>query len=155
MVKPAFDRLPIEIWVSDRKLGATADCLCIYHGSPAECSQFVDALSELEVEDAPARRTLTFAPCSRKSPVGKLTFSFVAPTEALRVMHIRRENEAVIIQVTRDGLSLLRNAFSSWQEGAEDFGIASRHSSLAARQLGKLDRESSEIWFWGPRYTGP
>ncbi|GEM_PF-2335171 len=37
----------------------------------------------------------------------------------------------------------------SWLAGAEDFGVSPRHSSHKTIDLGKLDRESGELWFWG------
>ena len=59
------------------------------------------------------------------------------------------------IEMTSDGLTLLASAIRSWLAGAEDFGVSSRKSKPKPKQLGKLDRESGELWFWGPFYAGP
>ena len=73
----------------------------------------------------------------------------------LQVLSIRCDSDAAIIEMTDDGLELMINAFTSWHSGAEDFGVSPRHFNLNPRAFGKLDRESGELWFWGPGYAGP
>jgi hypothetical protein len=80
---------------------------------------------------------------------------FVAPNENLRVMNVRCEGDTATIQFTSVGLSLLVNAFESWLGGGEDFGVSPLHSSRKRSELGTLDHESGEVWFWGPGYVGP
>lgn len=70
-------------------------------------------------------------------------------------MSIRHDKETAAIEMTDQGLGLMTDAITSWLGGAEDFGIAPDHSGLKPKQLGKLDRESAELWFWGPGYYAP
>jgi hypothetical protein len=70
-------------------------------------------------------------------------------------MYVGWERESATIEMTEEGHTLLSAALSSWLAGAEDFGVSPRHSSLSPKNLGALDRESMEIWFWGPGYAGP
>lgn len=150
-----LDNLPIDVWVDDRKLGVAQPSLCLFHKSPAIGGQFLEALAELKQNGCPGKRTLTFAPSSRKKAIGKLTLSFVAASDDLKVMNVQCQRDTATIRFTSDGLALLVAAFTSWLGGAEDFGVSPRHSPLDARQLGKLDLESGEVWFWGPGYVAP
>lgn len=54
-----------------------------------------------------------------------------------------------------EGLFLLKNALATWLGGVEDFGVSPGHSDLKPKAFGKLDKESGELWFWGPGYAGP
>jgi hypothetical protein len=155
MVKPAFDDLEIDFWVHPGKLGVAQPSLCVFHNTPKMGTQFLEALTELRDQTCPAKRTLTFTACSRNSALRKLTFMLIAESEDLRVLNIRRDLDTATIEMTDIGLSLLIDAFSSWLAGTEDFGVSPRHSSLTPKQFGRLDRESGEIWFWGPNYAGP
>jgi hypothetical protein len=38
--------------------------------------------------------------------------------------------------------------------GSEDLGVSPRHSDRRPKQLGSLDRESGELWLFGPGYAG-
>ena len=53
------------------------------------------------------------------------------------------------------GLLLLKKSLIHWLDGKEDFGVSPRYGVSTAKALGKLDKESGEIWFWGPGYSGP
>jgi hypothetical protein len=155
MVKPNFSNLQIEVWVYPGKLGFSQPSLCLFHESPKEGKEILDALTELQQDTGPARRTLTFKDCLRKSTLPKLTLMLVSQREDLAIMSIRCDREGATIEMTRDGVALLASGVTSWLAGAEDFGVSPRHSKLKPNELGKLDRESAELWFWGPFYAGP
>jgi hypothetical protein len=155
MVKPAFENLKIDFWVHAGKLGVTQPSLCLFHKSPQVGTQLLDAIAELKDQVCPAHRTLTFAPCSQKTPLLKLKLMLVPESEDLKVMSIRQNADVATIEMTDVGHALLHDAIVSWLTGAEDFGVSTRRSSLKPRQFGKLDRESGELWFWGPGYAGP
>lgn len=155
MVKSVFENLAIDVWVHDRKLGLTQPSLCVFHEERRIGGPFLVALRELNDGACPAKLTLTFAGCSRKKAIDKLTLRFVLQSEELRVMNVRCEDSVATVQMTSIGLPLVIDAFSSWLSGCEDFGVSPRHSSLKPRELGQLDRESGEVWFWGPGYMGP
>jgi hypothetical protein len=155
MVKSVFENLAIDVWIHDRKLGFTQPSLCVFHEKPSIGGPFLEALRELNDGACPAKLTLTFAACSRKKPIDKLKLRFVLQSEELRVMNVRCEEGVATVQITSIGLPLLIDAFSSWLNGSEDFGVSPRHSSLKPWELGQLDRESGEVWFWGPGYLGP
>ena len=70
-------------------------------------------------------------------------------------MSIRRAGDCATVEMTDKGLGLMIHAFAVWLDGGEDFGISPGHSDLKWKELGKLDRESGELWFWGPSYDGP
>ena len=155
MVKPAFENLEIEAWFDGGKLGKSQPTLCLFHGTLSTGTQLCDALLELKQQARPARRTLTLRDCSRKSALRELKLTLVPAREDLQMMHVGRSANAAIIELTEDGLSLLMDALAAWLAGREDFGVSPRSSSLKRNELGKLDLESAEIWFWGPYYAGP
>jgi hypothetical protein len=103
----------------------------------------------------PAQRRLTFASCERESPLSKLTLKCITESINLRVMHIAFEGEAATIEMTAHGLELLKEAFDAWLNGGEDFGVSPAISPLGLKEMGPLDRQSGELWFWGPHYAGP
>jgi hypothetical protein len=155
MVKPTFQDLPVDFWVFPGKLGTTEPSLCFYHNKTEVGREILDALVELDDAKGPARRTLTFHRCSRPTPLLTLKFAVVPEREDLKVMNISRENETATIEMTDRGLRVMIDAITSWLGGAEDFGISADASSLKRKQLGKLDLESIELWFWGPGYHAP
>lgn len=155
MIKPAFEKLPIECWIYSGRLGFDQPSICLFHQSKALGKELLDAVKELQSADCPAQRVLTFAGCSRKRAVTRLTILVVRESERLRVMNIRCAEDTATIEMTERGLPLLMDAIASWLAGAEDFGVAPRHASLPAKELGTLDRESGELWFWGPGYYAP
>ena len=155
MVKPEFEKLGIDFWVHPGKLGTARPSLCLFHEAPPIGTEPLDALSELQNSSCPAQRTLTFRPCSRRRPLLRLIFAVVPERDDLKVMSIRRAAETATIEMTAEGLRLIVEAVTSWLAGAEDFGISPDRSSLKRKQLGKLDRESAELWFWGPHYYAP
>jgi hypothetical protein len=157
----------IELWIHHGKLGKTKPTLCLFHDAPGVRlgqhrktllvgEQFLITLAELQDEKTrPAQRVLTFRASSRKRALRKLKLKLVPVREELKVMHIGYERDSAFIEITDEGLSLLRDAFASWLKGDEDFGVSPEHSTLKPNELGKLDRESGELWFWGPGYLGP
>lgn len=155
MIKPAFSNLAIDFWVHKGKLGTSQPTLCLARDRSTVCTPLLDAIAELKEEPCPAKRTLTFVRCQRKRALSKLTLNCVAESEELRVMCIACNGDAATIDMTSLGLELLLDAFESWLNGAEDFGVASHHSSLKPEQMGTRDRESGELWFWGLYYAGP
>jgi hypothetical protein len=155
MVKPDYLDLPIELWIHRGKLGSSQISLCLFHESAQEGKEILDALTELQQDTSPTRRTLTFKDCSRKSALCKLKLILVQQRDDLAIMSIRCDREGATIEMTSDGLALLASAVASWLAGAEDFGVSPRHSKLKPKELGKLDRESAELWFWGPGYYAP
>jgi hypothetical protein len=112
-------------------------------------------LDELEREGCPSRRTATFRPCERKSVITKLKAKLVAESEELQLMHISCDGDGATVEMTAAGLGVIRTAVESWLQGSEDFGVHPQSSRLPKRSLGKRDRTSAEIWFWGPCYYAP
>lgn len=70
-------------------------------------------------------------------------------------MSIKSDSDAATIEMTDVGLGLLIVACAKWLDGSEDFGVSPRHSTLRTKELGELDRQSGELWFWGPSHAGP
>lgn len=97
---------------------------------------------------------LTFAQTSRERPISSLRLMRVSSRDDLKVMSIRCESDSAMIEMTDVGLDLLIDAVDQWLEGAEDFGVSASHSTMKPKELGVLDRESAELWFWGPYYAG-
>lgn len=155
MVKPEFSDLGIDFWVHRAKRGGSQPSLCLFHDSPELGSPMLDALIELKNETWPAQRTLTFAACSRERALVGLRLKAVPRREELQVMNIRHNSDVATIEATELGVDLLINACRAWLAGAEDFGVSPHQGNLTPKFLGKLDRESGELWFWGPHYTGP
>lgn len=155
MVKPKFENIPVDLWVFPGKLGVARPSLCLFHNSVQLGMEILDALRELADAPRPARRTLTFKRCTRKKPLVRLRLTVVPEHEELKVMRIGYEAEAGTIEMTDDGLALVIDAVTSWLAGADDFGVSPAHSSLKRKEMGILDRESGELWFWGPRYYAP
>ena len=155
MVKPTFADLKIDFWVHLGKLGITQPSLCLFHDSVEIGSPILDALNELRNETWPAQRKLTFVTCCRERALSSLRLIVVPKREDLQVMSIRCDSAAATIEITGEGLDLLIKASTSWLSGAEDFGVSPHHSTLKPKAFGKLDRESGELWFWGPGYVGP
>ena len=155
MVKRAFENLAIDFWVHPGILGLSRPTLCLFHDAAQIGKPRLEALTELQGEAGPAQRTLTFKTCSRTRPLRKLKLILVPEREELRVMNIGHDADTATIEMTHDGLALMIDAMVSWLAGAEDFCVSPRHSSLKAKQFGELDKESGELWFWGPGYYAP
>ena len=155
MVWPEFENLAIDFWVYPGKLGTTAPSLCLFHDTASMGTELFDALNKLKNSACPATCTLTFNPCSRRRSLHKLRLALVTERDDLKVLSIRHSAETATIEMTGEGLTLLVEAVTSWLAGSEDFGISANHSSLNRKQLGKLDIESAELWFWGPSYYAP
>ncbi len=155
MVKPQFSNLRVDLWVHRGRIGVSNHNLCLFHGSAESGSPILDALNELGLETRPAQRKLTFANCSRKRALTNMRLMVDIEREDLRVMNIRYDADNATIEMTDDGLILLVDACAAWLGGGEDFGVSPRQSALKPKELGTLDRESGELWFWGPGYDGP
>lgn len=154
-MKPEFSNLKIDFWVHPGKLGFSQPTLCLFHDSLEIGAPILTALHELKNETLPAQRKLTFVACSRKRPLLSLRLVAVPNSEDLQVMSIRYESDTATIEMTEAGLELVINAFNSWLQGAEDFGVYPDQSTRKSQPPGKLDRQSGELWFWGPSYTCP
>ena len=155
MVKPEFENLEIDFWVYPGKLGVTQPSLCLFHDAVENGAPLLDALTELKGTTCPSQRMLTFRTCSRKLALCKLKLMLVPDRENLKVMNIHCDADAAAIEMTQCGLQLIIDAVASWLAGAEDFGVSPRHASIMPKQFGRLDNESGELWFWGPRYNAP
>ena len=155
MVKTKFTNLAIDFWVHRGMLGVSQPSLCLFHDSFQIGSPILDALNELKGEACPAQRKLTFLTCSRERALPTLRLIVVPKREDLQVMNIRRDADDATIEMTDEGLKLLIDACTAWLAGAAEFGVSPRRSTLKSKEFGKLDRESGELWFWGPSYAGP
>jgi hypothetical protein len=155
MVKPAYREIQAELWVHPGRLGFSHPSLCLFHDSAEVGTEIRHALTELQQQPVPARLTITFKACSRKSALHKLKLMLVPQRDDLAIMSIRCERDGATIEMTSHGLALLASAVESWIAGAEDFGVSPPYSKRKPKELGKLDRESAELWFWGPGYWAP
>jgi hypothetical protein len=143
----------IDFWLHPSKLGTNEPTLCLHH-STAEIGQTIfDSLARLGGTNDNTC-TITFDRCRRERALATLTISLVAPQDELQVMNIACVGEQATITVTAAGLTLLRDAVAQWLAGAEDFGV-SPCRVRNRKHLGSLDRESGELWFWGPHYSAP
>ncbi len=152
MIKPAFSNLAIDFWIHKGKLGTSQPTLCLSHDEVTVGEPILNALVEIQDEPCPAKRTLTFARCQRKRALSKLTLRCVAESDELRVMCIGYDGDAATIDMTSHGLELLIEAFKGWLDGGEDYGVSPSWSTLKPKQMGARDRQSGELWFWGPSY---
>jgi hypothetical protein len=155
MVNPAFEDLEIDFLVHPGTLGVTEPSLCLFHRDAGIGTPLLKALTELTDATCPSRLTLTFKTGSRTLAIRNLKMILVPDREDLKVMHIGRIADTAMIEMTQCGLSLILDAVASWLAGAEDFGVSPRQASLKPKQLGHLDMESGELWFWGPGYFAP
>lgn len=155
MVRPAFEDVDVDLWVHPRKLGVTQPSVCLFHDRPDAGVQIFDALVELAGETRPAQRTITFKACLRPYALHKMRLKIESIGDDLKVMHVGLDCDSVTITMTDEGLLLLKNALTNWLVGGEDFGVSPGHSDLKPKDLGNLDKESGELWFWGPGYAGP
>lgn len=155
MVKPELLNLGIEIWIHPGKLGVSQPSLCLYHSSKKSGDQLLSILDEMQSEDCPSKHTLTFKPTDRHGTVTTLRLLQIAGYTDLRVMNIASETNVATIQMTAIGRDIIKSGILKWLDGAEDFCVSVRNSKLKPGQLGRLDRTSGELWFWGPTYIGP
>ena len=155
MVKPAFENIDVDLWGHPGKLGITQPSVCLFHGTRDSGAQILNAIAELGADARPAQRTLTFSRCSRPGALRKMRINRASNCDDLKILHISHDHDTATIIMTDVGLSLLTSAFQSWLGGSEDFGVSPRHSVLKPKAFGKLDKESGELWFWGPGFTGP
>lgn len=153
--KPEFEEIAVDFWVCPGKLGVSLPTLCLFQDSSKRGTLLLDALTELGKNPCPARYTLLFQEGTRESTLRTLTLLLVSAHADLKVMNIRHDNATATIEMTENGHSLITDAVNLWLTGAEDFGVSPRRSSLKSKDLGKLDQESGELWFWGPGYLGP
>lgn len=152
MVYPACRNLDVECRVNREKSGLRTVSLCLYHRSAQAGMQLLDVLQELQAAQRPVQRTVTFRDCARKATFKRLALKLADQREDLHVMHIRCDTDAPSIEMTDEGLELLRRGLNSWFAGSEDLCLAPRRCRRRLSKLGKLDRESAELWFWGPDF---
>lgn len=155
MVKPAFTGIDVQVWRSRKKFKGTEPYICLFHESRELGMPILEVLRELEVSELPARRTLTFTTRQQPERFRKMQLVLVDSTEDLRVMHVSCAEDAVVVQLTLLGLDVFREGLQAWFKGSEDFCVSVDQASLKRKQLGRLDRASGELWFWGPGYAGP
>ena len=155
MVKPSFVNLDVECWMHPAKLGRSQPALCLYHASNQIGRPILDVLDELQADENSSQRVLTFKPSKRKGGITKLCLLLIPECDDLRVMNIAADNATATIQITAIGLQLICKAVTTWLNGGEDFGAHARHPDRKPRELGRLDRTSGELWFWGPTYLTP
>ena len=155
MPTPTSERFSIDFWVHCGTLGIAQTSLCLFRDSMTVGLPILDTLNELSNATWPTQRKLNFVNCSRERALSKLHLLAVPSREELQVMNIRYEGDTATIEMTEAGLKLLIKAITTWLNGREDFGVSPRHSAMKPKDFGKLDRESAELWFWGPGYTGP
>ena len=156
-VKPGFKDLDIDLWVHPGKLGVTQPSVCLFHESRDTGAKVLETIAELAGDPPPAHRSITFHPCSRPGALRRLNLKLDVIGDDLKIMHISvgPDRDTATIRMTKEGLSLLTRALRTWLDGGEDFGVSPRHSALKPKAFGKLDKESGELWFWGPGYAGP
>ena len=143
--------LKLNLWFHRERLGKTRDCLCISRDSTDHGRELLGALLDLKGSANGAKRTLTFAPTGRSRAINQLLLALTPQLDELKVMKIERHSETATITMTSEGVALLIEAVESWLRGAEDFGVSPTHSTAVTQEeLGQLDRESIELWFWGP-----
>jgi hypothetical protein len=129
--------------------------LCLFHAS-LEAGAFIrETLRELVAETCPSDRRIRFPPCSRENAFVELHLQKVASHADMRVMSVRLEQSKAAVELTDAGLEVMLDAVQAWLAGSEDFGVSARNSRVNRKTLGRLDRESPEVWFWGPGYLGP
>lgn len=155
MVWPKYSELNCDFWIHRGKYSIAEMSLCLFHASNELGSPILEALVELQSEEAPSQRTLTFAENARESALTSLRLKSVPTSFDLRVINIQCVGDVGIIEMTDMGLTLIIDAITKWLGGTEDFGVSPRNAHLKKHELGKLDKESSELWFWGPYYAGP
>lgn len=156
-MKPEYANLSVELWLNStlRTRSFPRPTLCIFHNAISVGSSILDALHELKSKTCAGRLMLTFAQTPRERAISSLRLMRVSSRDDLKVMSIRCESDSAKIEMTDVGLDLLIDAVDQWLEGAEDFGVSPRHSAMKPKEFGALDRDSAELWFWGPYYYAP
>jgi len=155
-MKPQFQDLNLECWwETTARLGPREPCVCLYLSNPDACLPLLGAIEELQSEDAPAKRTITFSAHRRTSRISKLRLLSAPKSDELRYLCVSVDKETTTVEMTTMGLDGLRQAIENWRDGAEDFCIPVTTSRRERRNLGEKDLASGELWFWGPYYQGP
>lgn len=155
MVWPQFSNLKVDCWLHRGNYSIPEMSLCLFHASNELGSPILEALKVLQSEHRGSQLTLTFAENARDSALTTLRLKTVPASVELQIMSIQGEADSGLIEMTDRGLILLFDAVSAWLEGMEDFGVSPRNAGLKKHELGRLDKQSSELWFWGPYYQGP
>jgi len=151
----ALAKLNVDFWLHSGRLGKSELSLCLYHKSAELGRPLLERLKQLELKPRPSECSFSFVRCDRQRALSKLLIQLVPQDDALRVMNLQCADDKATIRLTDLGLPLLIEAFAQWLAGMEDFGVSPRNSRLGRKQLGQLDRESIELWFWGPYYYAP
>lgn len=150
MPKPYLEQLDVECWRHAGKLGHATPTICLFHATADGGRPILQALDELQAEAPRSKRTITFKPSVRKRNISTLRLRLVPARNELRVMNIACDPGTMSIEMTDAGLQLIRDAVKAWLNGSEDFGISPDDADLKRHELGAIDMESGELWFWGP-----
>jgi hypothetical protein len=146
-------KLNVECWVYPGKLGRSEPSICLFHATKEAEMPMLEALSSLRNGDAPRECSFAFADAKRERSITKLIVRVLPPSDELHVMCIEHAGSKGTIEVTDVGLELLITAVGAWLTGSEDFGVSPEHCGRRRKRLGPRDRESGELWFWGPDVT--
>jgi hypothetical protein len=155
MVKRGFEDLKVDLWVYRGKLGTTRTALCLHHDAAHLGSEILDALNEIKDAGTPSRRTLTFRVSTRPRSLRCLRLVLENESDSLKVMSITHDADTATIAMTPVGWQLVYDAVAAWLAGGEDFGVSPARAMLKPKQFGARDKESVELWFWGPDYYAP
>ncbi len=155
MAMPRYANLDLDLWLHRGRLGLIEPSLCLFHETIRQGAPLLEALNELRNGKCPTKLTITFSHRRRALGLLQLRLLYVIERDDLRIMSIRHEGDAAIVEMTAEGLELLNDGLTAWLAGAEDFGVCARHSNVMPNELGPLDQSSGELWFWGPQYAGP
>lgn len=150
-MKSYFQNVALECWEHPDKLGTTTPCLCLTGVEAAPSMQL--AIEELFAEGVPSQRTLQLKPSKRVAALSVIKVVLESESDELKQMALQRDGDTAILRFTERGLQAFRAAVIRWQGGGEDFPLSSEGSRKArdlkkSKELGKLDLESGELWFW-------
>lgn len=155
IVKSHFQKIDIECWYHSGRSRSIGPSICLFRSLPNSCDPLLRAIEELNVAGPPARRMLTFKPCSRPNRCASLRLILSNESDDFHPIRISVEGEIATIEVTLDGLRQLREAIVRWRDGAEDFRLSPPHQRNSQGDPGKQNIAPVELWFWGPHYAGP
>ncbi len=151
-MKRHFAGCRISCWIGPR-LGLTSRSVCLQTDADG-CDRLLLAIQEVDQEGPPAQRKLTLVPfrndeeLPRRIAVIRLILSPV--TEPLQHMCVDARGAAVDVQLTPGYLIELRRCVELLKQGVSDFCLRPRPRKRRSRDLGELDRQSLELWFWSP-----
>ncbi len=123
------------------------------------CEALLEALNVIEAEGVGARRTICLRPLRPKDEAKisgglryrcfqKLRLLLAAGSPQLRQMHIRAEDEVLVVEIVKEHLSRLRGAIDDVRRGEGDYAIAPDGPEIRKRDGAECDRRSLQLWFW-------